>query len=370
LSPCTTPLEGSIAGPTERLWTRVAGLGLGVVAGAWVLRSLSKSGAPWQLTSVGPGVALAFFPFLLTMSFDTLGWRSLLRAAGANAPFLGLLRIRLAAEAVGVVLPSAGLVQEIVAFRALLTRHGVCVTQGLASLAARRFALVQAHGIVLGIGALLLFGSALASVGSRALCLGLLVASLALAGVGHLGPRWLLMPSLADRALRPLDWLPGRRIRDWADRHRHELAGSGRMLAKISGSRDATAALAFVLVFFSEAFESFVMLRLLGSRLDFAQVLSFDSAVGLARSLVAFVPAGLGVQEAGYTTFLLGAGGANAAGLVASFVVLKRVKEALYCVLGLTLGACRPRPSEGGLDEPVSARALRLRLAQPDHPDA
>jgi glycosyltransferase 2 family protein len=114
-----------------------------------------------------------------------------------------------------------------------------------------------------------------------------------------------------------------------------------------------------------------VMLRLLGSGLGFTQVVSFDAAVGLARSLAAFVPAGLGVQEAGYSAFLLGPAGGEAVGLVASFVVLKRLKEAFYCALGLASLTLRGRAFAGGTDdEPAPAGPLRLRLDQPDHPDA
>jgi glycosyltransferase 2 family protein len=356
----------------RRVLTVAAALALGLAASVWVLRSLPLSDAPARLVNVGPGLVLALLPFLLTLGFDTLAWRALLGAAGARVPFHSLFRIRLAAEGAGILLPSAGLVQEMVALRALSLGAGVPVARGLASLAARRFALIHAHGMVLAVGAGLLFLSA-GSAPRRGLCIVLAIASLALMAAGRLGPRWLLVPSLLDRAERSLDGFPGQTLRRWAARHRHQFADSGRILARINRGPDApawTASLAFLLAFVSEAFESFVMLRLLGSPIGFVQVLSFDSAVGLARALVAFVPAGLGVQEAGYAAFLLGAGGPDAAGLVASFVVLKRLKEALYCALGLTLVAClRSSPGETR-DEPARAGPLRLRLPQPDHPDA
>ena len=372
LSPCATPSDGAASASTERRpSSRAAGIGLGVAATAWVIHSLPLIEAPSRLVAVGPPLLLALLPYLLTLSFDTLGWQALLEAAGAKAPFASLLRIRLGAEAAGVLLPSAGLVQEMVALRALSVGHRVPVALSVASLAARRFALIHAHGLVLGLGTVLLFVS-LASARSRVLCVPLAIVALALMAIGHLGPRFVLTPSLADRAGQSLARLPWPRLRRWAERHRHEFARSGRTLARITRSTDArnwVVPLAFSLAFLSEAFESFLMLRLLGSSLGFPQVLSFDAAVGLARSLAAFVPAGLGVQEAGYTAFLLGIGGAGAGGLAASFVVLKRLKEAFYCALGLTVLALRPGAPVEPRDEPA-AGPLRLRLAQPDHPDA
>jgi uncharacterized membrane protein YbhN (UPF0104 family) len=354
--------------PERRFWMQGAGLCLGLGAGAWVLASLPIRDAPWRLSSVGPGLALALLPYPLTLAFDTLGWRTLLRAAGPRVPFSRLLRIRLGAEAVGLLLPSAGLVQEIVALRALFVGDHVRVGPGLASLAARRFALIHAHGIVLTLGTLLLLSST-APIRSRGLCAVLGIAALALVSIGHVGPRW-LAPTLADRA-RQSHRLPWPRLRQWTERHRDGFAQSGRTLARITRNSDVSArtTTACVLAFVSEALETFVILRLLGSPIGFLEVLSFDSAVGLVRALAIFVPAGLGIQEAGYAAFLL-ASGSSGGGLVASFVILKRLKESLYCALGLALLAGPRAHPEAAQHEPSHAGAFHLRLAQPDHPDA
>ena len=60
---------------------------------------------------------------------------------------------------------------------------------------------------------------------------------------------------------------------------------------------------------FAEAGETWVLLRLLGVDLSFAAVLAFEPVVSFARSAAFFIPAGLGVQDAGYMAFLRQAGG-------------------------------------------------------------
>jgi uncharacterized membrane protein YbhN (UPF0104 family) len=128
--------------------------------------------------------------------------------------------------------------------------------------------------------------------------------------------------------------------------------------------------IAFQSTFVSEALETFVMIELLGGSVSFVQVLTFDSAVGLARSLVSWIPAGLGVQEAGYAGFLSSVGGKDAVGLTVSFLVLKRLREAFYCAVGFVLLAKSPAWAGGARDESAFSRPLRLRLPQPDHADA
>src|SRR5262249_6081423 len=80
-----------------------------------------------------------------------------------------------------------------------------------------------------------------------------------------------------------------------------------------------------------EAAEALVILRLLGVDISFAAVLAFEVVVALLRSLAFMVPAGLGVQDAGYVAFFAAFGIPDAATLGFALVLINRVKE-IFCI--------------------------------------
>ena len=101
--------------------------------------------------------------------------------------------------------------------------------------------------------------------------------------------------------------------------------------------------------------------KLLGIDLSFAAVLAFEPVVSFARSAAFFIPAGLGVQDAGYMALLRAAGIPDAINRAAAFVLLKRFKELFWIAVGwMLLLANAPAPIErgqppGGLDERPAA---------------
>jgi len=100
-----------------------------------------------------------------------------------------------------------------------------------------------------------------------------------------------------------------------------------------------------------EGAEAFVILRLLGVDMTFTQVLAFEVVVSFVRSLAFMVPAGLGVQDAGYVAFLGAFSVPDAPTMGVAFVLIKRAKELLYVAVGflffLVLGDA-PLGRDGG----------------------
>jgi hypothetical protein len=350
----------------------LVGLAVGAAALAWVVSTLDLAATPPRLRAAGLSLVLAFVPNLVSLAIDAFAWRMLLAAAGWPVPFRSALRIRMGAEAVGLLLPSGGILQEIVALRVLRRSCGVPVAEGLASLLARRFTAIEAHGLLLAAAAVLT-----SMAGNRGLPVlpGLIAAAaLVLCGVGRFGPRFFAGRSFAARVTRALRLVPSRRLRLFTERHEPDITASQLSLRRLAARSRAVSALAllgFVLVLLAETGESFVMLRLLGSRMSFAEVLAFDPTVTLGKALFAVLPAGLGVQDAGYAAFLLASGEEDAAGRAAAFVTLKRAKDAVYCVAGLlALGLGGASVPKAARHEAARAGALRLRLPQPDDANA
>ena len=126
---------------------------------------------------------------------------------------------------------------------------------------------------------------------------------------------------------------------------RHHFARADVQLARLSKDKRAGAVAAgrMLGLWIIEGLESYVILRLLGAPLGVIEVLSFDAALSVVRSAAMFAPAGIGVQDVGYLAVLQAYGVPDAASLGPAFIVLKRLKEALWIAIGFVILA-RPGP--------------------------
>jgi len=153
------------------------------------------------------------------------------------------------------------------------------------------------------------------------------------AAIGTISLLVLSSAAVADRVRRLLARVPSRRLAAALERRRAGFAATD--AAFVALRRPAPLAIAFALLsaaWLTEAVETYVLLRLVGVALDPAQVLAMEAAVVFARNAAFFVPAGLGVQDAGYLAFLAAFGVASP--LAAAFVVVKRTKELVWIALG------------------------------------
>lgn len=98
---------------------------------------------------------------------------------------------------------------------------------------------------------------------------------------------------------------------------------------------------AFLGCWLLESVETAIVLRLIGAPLDLALAMAAEVGISLLRSLSNVVPAGLGVQDAGYATILPAMG--LSPDSAAAFVLLKRCKELVWIALGYVLLAALRR---------------------------
>jgi uncharacterized membrane protein YbhN (UPF0104 family) len=109
----------------------------------------------------------------------------------------------------------------------------------------------------------------------------------------------------------------------------------GACFDRVTNTRLANAARAtffFFCAWLSEALETAAVAYVVGARLSFASVIAVECAISLARSAVAFVPGGLGVQDLGYTTALSALGVPHETAV--AFALLKRAKEVAWIAAG------------------------------------
>jgi uncharacterized protein (TIRG00374 family) len=354
----------------SRLLLRVLLYGAAAAALWSTLRRADLGGAARLVGSVGPAVLLVLVPYLLGMLAQSVGYSRIIGALGAASgrrrpSIAGVLSVVLSSEAVLMSVPAGSAVGEAVSPYLLNRRSGVPLPLGAASAASRRTLMILANALYVGV-AVVVGASSMQAVSRAVTGVPGLPWMVAAVGVGMLVASslalWALFSgSVASRSHGLLSRLPSARLRAVVARWR---AGFAAMDAHLSSALGARADLAIATAIFLagwllESVEALLILRLLGVRMPFAQVLSFEVVVSLVRSLAFFVPAGLGIQDAGYVAFLTALGVPDPAKVAVAFVLVKRAKEMFWVAVGLALFAViggNRQALHGGAHGPASER--------------
>jgi uncharacterized membrane protein YbhN (UPF0104 family) len=304
-------------------------------------------------------VTVGLCPYALALTLDGMAWRTLL-APVARPSLLTLVRARLRCDALGATLPGGTLVGESLAPTWL--RASMPLEVGVAAIAARKCLVGFAEGLYVVAS----FALGFTVLHARSPVLPWIVLAfglLLLAMFGGLGLA-LASGSVAARIERQLGSLRIAAIQRWIRSRPRAFTATDARLASILGappSRLASACALSLAAWSIESLETWMLLSLVDVHLPLVTVLAFEASVSLLRSLAAFSPGGLGVQDVGYVAALGALGVPDAATAGAAFVVLKRAKELVWALLGyaswLTAGAAAPAT-------PVSLVASTLREAQ------
>ena len=308
------------------------------------------------LGSLGLLVLVIPLPQLVSFSCETVGWRWAFRRLRRRVQFLPLLRVRLTTDALTHSLPGGVVFCESVAF-VLLKRHcGVPYPAALAGLAARKYLLLVSQGVYVAL--IFLFGfsylqaSSVQFIGAAGLewvVLGI-AAVLGMASVGvsttlHRG-------AVISRIHGWLSRIPSQSWQQYLAQRRDrfsECDGQMTRFFSVAAHRQVGPVLAFLAGWVSESMETYLILHLLGVKLSFIAVASFEVVLAFIRHTLVFLPAGLGVQDAGYAAFLAALGVPEPLATGAAFVVLKRTKEVLWALVGYGfLLSDRTRPEQSG----------------------
>ncbi len=342
----------------------VGGLGLAALVVWMQFRSLDSARVVEVLGRAGYMLPLALVPFAVASIVDTLGWAVVLRAFGYPTRFELLLRLRVACEAVVLAAPGGSVLAEGVRPVVLNRAAGVPYPAGIASVVLRKWLIFVANGIYLACGLVGGFaiyrGASVALIGRDGLehfAVAVVAAFLA----GSLGSMILLTRAhLSERLFDFLSRLPFAGLAK-------ALAGARDGFMRLDGylhdllakSRGAFAtALGFIIaLWFAEALETWVLLRLVGVELNPLDALAVESGASFVRSLTFFVPAGLGFQDVTYARLLGSLNIPDALEVSAAFVLLKRIKEIIWIVIGFVLFASLRRAFAVSL-QPVPAEEV------------
>lgn len=319
---------------------------LGVLAAAVTLYGTFRDVDARALSAMLDGaralLPLTLLPSLLAVVLECAGWQHAFALLGVRASIPALLSVRVASESVGAVLP-LGAVWSETAKPPLLARHaGVPLATSIAGIVARKYLLLSAHGAYLVLGFWLGYAalshaceSALGSVWFGTVVLGAAAAVWGWAQLMLVGFRGGPVLETVVKALRviPID-----RLRCTVDRMARSARQSDRETGRFFRARPREIALAVIpclIGWFLEAFEAWLILRVLGARLDFASVLGVEVFVNLGRQVLVILPSGLGAQELGYATFFATLG--VPIETAAAFALLKRAREVFWTMTGLAV---------------------------------
>jgi putative membrane protein len=298
----------------------LAGIGLAAyvvyeigLAPVWAaVRTLS-----WRLAIV------LVFPYSLSTTLDTVGWRFTFHPR--PAPFVPSWLARIAGEAVNATTPTASVGGEPV--KAFLLRRWVPLPQGLASVVLDKTTMVMAQGAFLVVGLTLATLVVAASPAIVRAMSGLLVVE-ALAVGGFVLAQLAGMAGRGGRLLARFGFSPGATGQEKLDGLDRSLAGFYR-----ERPRRLIAAVFFhLLSYLAGSLEIYLVLNFLGLPVSLVTAVvmeSFGSAVKFASFMV---PASLGALEGGNVAIFAAFGLGGGVGL--AYTLIRRLREATWALAG------------------------------------
>lgn len=266
----------------------------------------------------------------------------LIHQLGGRLRFGRVLSAQIAGEASTIGLPMGFLVGESVRPWLLSAGTPLGIGRALAVVMGRKFLLVLTQGLLIVTCSLLAFRQALglstSLTGGPWLWLVGLAFGLLLLGAAALLP---LTLGGGRRVHALFGWLqrtvPNRLRNRLIQKERHFLSTDRELVALFQLPARALArpaALIFVGVWALEGLEVWLILRLLGVPIDLGTAMYVEAVVALSRSVLPLAPAGLGIQDAGYVAFFSGLGMGDGVSVGAAFCLVKRGREALWCLIG------------------------------------
>ena len=280
----------------------------------------------------GAWVVVGLVPYAMALAVDGLAWRMLLGPV-ARVPLRSLILVRLRCDALGATLPGGTLIGESIAPTWL--RASVPLDASVAAIAARKCLVGMAEGLYLFAS----FAAGFSVLHARSAMMPWVVLALGAFMLAMFGGMSLALASgnVAARVHAWLASLPIPALRNGLESRARAFRSTDARLATIlraPPSRLASACALSLVSWSIESLETWVLLGLVGAHLPISTVLAFEASVSLLRSLGAFSPGGLGVQDVGYVAALGALGIPDAITAGAAFLVLKRTKELVWALLG------------------------------------
>ena len=298
----------------------------GVVLFVWLLFRIGPSALAANVRLVGWRLPLLVALGLVTLFFDTLGWRFAIPPEHRNVPFRTLAAMRMAGDAVNYVTPSAAIGGEVV--RVALLRRFIPATAAAASVALLVIAQFFSQALFVAMGAAFYVPRLAGGRWAMVAVVPLTALATLLAGLVFLMVRSDAFRSI-DRFARRIPWLA--RVIDPAEAGALDEAIFGAFRRRPADL--ALAVLSFLAAWFVGVVEAFLILRFLGAPVSWGSAIAIESLSVLIETAFFFVPAKMGTQEGGKVAIFVALGLDASKGFALGFV--RRLRELAWAFFGL-----------------------------------
>ncbi len=331
-----------------RFIIRTAPLLTGALLLLFVFRNFDLNETAVRISDVG-----ALAPLLLSFYFigslcDTVAWRFILHGPAGSIPFFRLLMIHIAGESFYRFLPAGVVVGESVKVVLVKRYSSLGTPEIVSSLLLRKLFMGIAQSLYIGLAVLagiILFGSSMSGM-MTAVGIALSVTLLLLFGImGY----FLSMGRLGSVLFGLLKRIPVPALEHFLDTQKDSFLETDRMIKGSIAHRKKEgfiACLFFFLGWVTEMLETWAILFAVQAPVTFGSIMVFEPIVSLVRSVAFIVPAGIGVMDAGYSAAFQGIDVAASGTFIAAFIIIKRLKELFWVIVGVILTAV-----QGALEE-------------------
>ncbi|MFA5834331.1 MAG: lysylphosphatidylglycerol synthase transmembrane domain-containing protein [Bacteroidota bacterium] len=310
----------------------------GVLLFFFTFRNINIATTLTLISDVGYLCIVIFSFYFVGCIFDSLAWQQLLPTS-QSISFIRIVLIHIAGESFYRFLPAGVVVGESVKVMLMAKHTSVPTPHIVSSLLMRKVFLGLAQALYIGV--VVLAGITIGSSRSDSILTqtGLTVSFLLLIVFLTIG-YFLAKGNLGSVSYRLLMRLPFRAVQTMLYRTKKTFFETD-IVVKNAIVRNSTTNIAAILFFFcgwlTELAETYCILFLLGAKVSFQDVMIFEPVVSFLRSVVFFIPAGLGVMDIGYSASLQSAVPGMTMTIAAAFIIIKRAKELFWIIIGVSV---------------------------------
>ncbi len=314
---------------------RTASVAAGVTLVIIVFRDVDVADMYLRLTGIGFYFIPIFAVYGVGCLLDVAAWKLVLAEKRKPISFGKLYQIHLAGESMCRFIPAGVVVGEASKVYLVTKQSSYDGPQAVSSLVVRKLLMGLSQALYIGLG--VLAGTLLSQNFGR---LDFLLAGISLLVLVVFAALWI---KLSRGDLFGWLFIFLRRVPLLGARMENEKTFFDKTdaeLRKFFAQKKREGVIAFLLFFagwLAEAFETYLIIAVLGMTVSPYQVMIFEPVVSLVRSLAFFVPAGLGVMDSSYVSAFGSTGIANVMTASAAFIVVKRSKELFWILVGLFL---------------------------------
>ncbi|NTU58205.1 MAG: flippase-like domain-containing protein [Chlorobiaceae bacterium] len=322
-------------------WPGYVGLLVGFILIGYLFSKVDLQSSARLIGSIGVSSLLIPLPYLFLHLLETEAWRRLFPSGPKQVSFFRLFKIQVVSETVSMTLPAGVAVGE--PLRPLLCRRflGIPIPDGFASAAVRKLLLGMTQGIYTLLGAaagfVMLQEASVKVIGFGGLGIIMVLAGATIMLVFLLLLLLMTNGNSVQNLHRLLMKVPFTRVREWLLSKQDGFIETDRKLHRVKsdGFFSLLPVIAiYIAAWLMLAFESYLILSLLGLKVTFFQVLAFDTALVMLRAIFFFIPSGLGIQDLGYLAFFHAIGMPDYLVYGGAFVLLRRLKEVVWYSIG------------------------------------